>query len=217
MEETVVINTGKLSQEERHQFHNLVTKAEGKFFGSPLEAFVFEEAEMRINDHLGKSPSDRGVTDIAAEQLYDYLINNDNAINYDGIDRIINYILKNEGESGDDKPEPDTDLDEYGLSEKLCFVLEENGWSLSGPSGRSYTLESGITPDISYICSISGRNDDEFIRNFRFHKDHRADDENLWDEKEQGYFIELQKKVPPDLSAVITEKLESLSEKLEAL
>lgn len=124
MDMIVKVNTKKLSQAQKLALRQIVSDTDGSFYESPLQAFAFEEARMRVNDHLGHLPQERGVIDDVADALTEYLTDDEEALNYDGIDNIVDTKLNEEDPDFlKEAPKPDAVLDDCQQSSTDSTVM----------------------------------------------------------------------------------------------
>lgn len=88
---TIIIDETK----ERKLYELLSASKNVDIFDTPLEAFASQEAEFRINKIVKNDPEEipgeklQDCIEDAAYSLAHYLINDETALNYDGIDETI--------------------------------------------------------------------------------------------------------------------------------
>lgn len=105
MKTFIKIDTHKLAQTDHLALRQLVNRADGRFYEDALQAFAFDEAESRIEDHIGADrfeKLDKAVVDETADKIHEYLLDDEDAFNYDRIDEIVDETLEENGDADDD-------------------------------------------------------------------------------------------------------------------
>jgi hypothetical protein len=95
-----VKDLNNLTEEERKDFDTLVKKAKGRTFADSLSAFAHAEAKYRVGNCIDKDPEDftdkdKEICETVEGKMEEYLLYDENALNYDALDAIVQDVVNN--------------------------------------------------------------------------------------------------------------------------